>query len=204
MSRFKNPFITFEGTEGAGKSTVLREIAELLRKRGHQVLCTREPGGTPMAEKIRNLILQEKMNEWTELFLYEAARAEHVMTHVKPALSRGEVVLCDRFTDSSLAYQSSARGLNWKTVSTLNGIATQKLVPHLTIWLDLDPEAGLRRVRDPNRFEAEGVAFQKKVRLGFRRAMREQPKRWYRVDVSKKSIPEVVAAVMKEIEKRFL
>jgi dTMP kinase len=118
------------------------------------------------------------MDPWTEAFLYEAARAEHLQKTIAPALARGAVVLCDRFTDSTLAYQGAARGLAWKTLRTLNKIATDGVVPKLTVFVDIDPARGLRDAENPNRFEAEGVAFQAKVRKGFLRAIREEPKRF--------------------------
>src|SRR4051794_21042564 len=118
-------FVTFEGTEGAGKSTLIRALARLLEKDGEAVVVTREPGGNPVAEKIREVILSEGMDPWAELFLYEAARAEHLAKVIRPALASGKIVLCDRYADSSLAYQAHARGLPWKAVKSLNRIATQ-------------------------------------------------------------------------------
>jgi dTMP kinase len=174
----KGTLITFEGTEGAGKSTLIAALVNLLRRRGLETVATREPGGSAVAEKIRRLILKEAMDPWTEAFLYEAARAEHLQKTIAPALARGAVVLCDRFTDSTLAYQGAARGLAWKTLRTLNKIATDGVVPKLTVFVDIDPARGLRDAENPNRFEAEGVAFQAKVRKGFLRAIREEPKRF--------------------------
>ncbi len=192
--------MTFEGTEGAGKSTLIRTLAEILRQKNQSVTVTREPGGDPLAEKLRTLILENSMDPRTELFLYEAARAEHLARTVLPALKRGEIVLCDRFTDSSLAYQAHARGLPWKDVCQANQLATQGLIPHLTVWLDIDPEQGLRRAQDPNRFEAEGVAFQKKVRAGFLKASREiKPKRWLRLKARTESPEELAQAVLKKL-----
>jgi dTMP kinase len=117
------------------------------------------------------------MSPWTELFLYEAARAEHLEHVILPALKAGVWVLCDRFTDSTLAYQGHARGLPWKDIQTLNHLATQGLEPDHVIWLDIDPALGLSQAKDPNKFEAQGVAFQKKVRAGFLKAMKENTKR---------------------------
>lgn len=189
----KGVLITFEGTEGAGKSTLIAALAELLRSRGHDTVATREPGGSSVAEKIRTLILKEPMDPWTEAFLYEAARAEHLNKTIAPALARGAVVLCDRFTDSTLAYQGSARGLDWKTLRTLNGIATDGIVPKLTVFVDIDPERGLRDAKNPNRFEAEGLAFQKKVRRGFLRAIREEPRRFLTLR-ARSGTPDAMAA----------
>ena len=183
--------ITFEGTEGAGKSTLIRNLKAQIETashpffRGREVVLTREPGGSPVAEAIRSVILDHAMNPWTELFLYEAARAEHLATTLLPALQRGAIVLCDRFTDSTLAYQSHARGLPWDTVATLNDIATQGLRPFLTFHLDLDPALGLARAREQTRFEAEGVRFQTRVRHGFLKSKRLDPKRWIRLNAEK-------------------
>ncbi len=183
--RSRGKFIVFEGTEGAGKSTLILELARLLESRAVPVVQTREPGGVAVAEKIRNLILHEEMSPWTELFLYEAARSEHLEKVILPALAQGKWVLCDRFTDSTLAYQGQARGLPWKDVTTLNALATHGLEPDHVVWLDIDPALGLSFARDPNRFEAAGVAFQKKVRAGFLKAMRldakRKPRKWVRI-----------------------
>ncbi len=193
-------FVTFEGTEGAGKSTLIRAVADQLPRT--KTVVTREPGGTEVAERIRLVILEEAMDPWTELFLYEAARAEHLAKTVRPALQQGKIVLCDRFTDSTLAYQSFARGLPWKKVESLNQIATQGIEPDLTILLDIDPAEGLKRARDRNRFEEEGVAFQKKVRQGFIKARRLSPKRWVTLQASSGTPEELANYVIAEIEKR--
>src|SRR5207248_211408 len=161
---------TFEGTEGAGKSTLIRRLAPRLRKRlrglgaNRRITITREPGGSRVAERIRQILLRQEMDPWCELFLYEAARAEHLAKTLAPALRRGDVVLCDRFTDSSLAYQGMARGLPWKRVEELNRIATRGLRPALTVLVDVDPRVGLARASEKTRFEAEGLDFQRKVR----------------------------------------
>lgn len=194
--------ITFEGTEGAGKSTLIRALAKILQSRGLPTVTTREPGGSVVAEKIRKLILNEAMSPWTEAFLYEAARAEHLHETILPALKKGAIVLCDRYTDSTLAYQGSARGLEWKTLKTLNQIATSGISPDLTIFVDIDPARGLRDAKNPNRFEAEGVAFQKKVRRGFLRIKREEPKRFITIS-ARSGNPEAMATrLFHVIEKR--
>jgi dTMP kinase len=189
----RGTLITFEGTEGAGKSTLIAALAELLVRQGCEAITTREPGGSAVAEKIRALILHEPMNAWTEAFLYEAARAEHLNQTIAPALARGAVVLCDRFTDSTLAYQGAARGLDWKTLRTLNKIATDGVTPKLTVFVDIDPARGLRDAKNPNRFEAEGVSFQTKVRKGFLRVMREEPRRFITIQ-ARSGTPEAMAA----------
>jgi dTMP kinase len=193
-------FVTFEGTEGAGKSTLLRTLAQKLDLRiPGQYLLTREPGGSRVSEQIREILLREPMNPWTELLLYEAARAEHLHQVLLPALRSGKLVLCDRFTDSSLAYQGMARGLAWEKVRALNRMATQGLKPQLTVWMDIDPERGLQRASDPNRFENEGVTFQKKVRAGFQRARREEPKRFFVLRADSGTPEELAEKVLKKI-----
>jgi dTMP kinase len=184
--------ITFEGTEGAGKSTLIGLLDQRLSQAGVRCVRTREPGGSPVAEKIRALLLGEAMDPWTELFLYEAARAEHLARTVRPALERGDVVLCDRFTDSSLAYQAHARGLPWKEVVLLNRSATRGLKPDLTVWLDVDPAVGLSRASERNRFEDEGVAFQRKVRQGFVKASRQPGRSWLKIN-ARSGTPEQLA-----------
>jgi dTMP kinase len=199
--------ITFEGTEGAGKSTLIQSVSRSLGQllgSTHPVVVTREPGGTPVAERIRGTILDEAMDPWTELFLYEAARAEHLAQTVRPALLKGQVVLCDRFTDSTLAYQSMARGLPWKEVSALNHTATRGIKPDLTVWLDIDPAVGLKRAKVRTRFEAEGVAFQTQVRRGFLKARRLEPKRWLTLQAMSGTPEELAAAVVARLVKSKL
>lgn len=203
MRKSSGLLITFEGTEGAGKSTLIRAVAESFEASGWECIQTREPGGSPVAEKIRAVILGEPMDPWTELFLYEAARAEHLARTVRPALDRGQTVLCDRFTDSSLAYQAHARGIPWNEVKKLNRVATRGLKPDLTVWLDIDPAEGLARARDPNRFEAEGVEFQTRVREGFRRARADDPKRWMKIEAHSGSPEALAAKVVGRIRRRF-
>ncbi len=195
--------MSFEGTEGSGKSTLIRHLSQSLEKMGRRVLATREPGGNPVSERIRDTVLNFSMNAWTELLLYEAARSENLAQLVVPALSEGKIVLCDRFTDSSLAYQGYARGLPWKKVQTLNDLATQGLQPELTVFLDIDPETGLRRAQDGNRFEAEGVEFQVKVRRGFLKARRENPKKWLTVKIQGQTPEQLTEIVLQELVRRF-
>ncbi len=209
-TRRRGLFITFEGTEGAGKSTLIQVLASELKRHFENqgihhrgVTVTREPGGSTVAEKIRGVILNEEMDPWCELFLYEAARAEHLARTVFPALERGDWVLCDRFTDSSLAYQAHARGLPWKEVKTLNRLATQNTKPDLTVLVDIDPAVGLARARDKNRFEAEGVAFQTKVRQGFLKSKKEDPKRWIVIPSAKGTPEENARKVLKALLARF-
>jgi len=203
MPKSKGIFVTFEGTEGAGKSTLIRALAAKLEREGIPCMQTREPGGSPVAEKIRAVILAEPMNPWTELFLYEAARAEHLAISVRPALASGRVVLCDRYTDSSLAYQAHARGLPWSEVARLNRIATRGLKPQLTVFLDIDPARGLDRASDKNRFEDEGVEFQKKVRQGYLKARKANPGRWQIVHADSGTPEQLAEKVFVRLAKKL-
>jgi len=151
-------FITFEGIDGAGKSGHIEPVAELLRQRGHQTLVTREPGGTPLAEKLRALMLNDPMDPLTEALLVFAARRDHVRRVIGPALVRSEAVISDRFTDSTFAYQGGGRGFRLDVLSSLQGWVQEGLQPGLTLWFDLDPAVAAKRLagaRAPDRFEAE-------------------------------------------------
>lgn len=203
MRRKKGLFVSFEGTEGAGKSTLIHLVGRHLKERGNSVTLTREPGGSPVAEQIRELILKRKMDPWAELFLYEASRAEHLACTIRPALARGEIVLCDRFTDSSLAYQAHARGLNWNQVRKMNEVATQGLEPDLTVFLDVNPAVALRRARQRNRFEAEGVSFQNKVRQGFLKSRKANPRRWLTLNAETSSPSFLAGKTLEELTRRF-
>lgn len=195
--------ITFEGTEGTGKSTLIRALALLLERQGHSVVTTREPGGSPLAEQIRALILSEAMDPRAELFLYEAARAEHLARTIEPALAAGRVVLCDRFADSSLAYQAHARGLPWKDVRQANRIATQGRLPDVTVLVDGDPAEGLKNAVAPNRFELEGVAFQNKVRQGFLKARALRPRNWVTVRARSGTPEEMASALSAQLARKL-
>lgn len=170
-----NLFITFEGPEGAGKTTVIQKIAERLAEENIDVLATREPGGIEIAEKIRSIILNPEhtaMDERTEALLYAAARSQHYFEKVRPALDAGKMVICDRFIDSSLAYQGYARGIGVDEVLSINEFAIGKKLPDMTILFDLAPEVGLARIhahgeREVNRLDVESLAFHKKVREGY-------------------------------------
>ncbi|KAB2953009.1 dTMP kinase [Heliorestis acidaminivorans] len=169
----KGILLTFEGADGAGKTTQLELLATFFQSRGREVIKTREPGGTVVSESIRQLLLDPAMHSMvssTELLLYEAARAQLVSEVIKPALESGKVVLCDRFTDSTLAYQGYGRGLDRKIIEKLNDLATGGLKPDKTILLDLHPELGLQRVqlkRGADRLEQEDLLFHLRVREGF-------------------------------------
>lgn len=196
-------FITLEGTEGSGKSTLIKNLVSRLASLGREIVVTREPGGTENAERIREVVLKNKVDPLAELLLYEASRAEHVGRLILPKLQAGAIVICDRFTDSTLAYQGTARGLDWKMITKLNSVATHGLTPNLTFFLDLDPRTGLERATDRNRFEEEGVRFQALVRKGLERAMKENKKRVVRIDVNRKSPDQVAEIAIKEINSRL-
>ncbi len=189
-------FVTFEGPEGSGKSTQLRRLAARLRAEGKAVLETSEPGGTPIGMQIRRVLLDAKnleMRPTTELLLMFAARAQNVEEWILPALSRGEVVLCDRFTDSSVVYQGAARGLGTELVYDVDRIACRGLVPDLTFVIDIDTELGLERARGRNRktqdvetrIDEQEVGFHRKVREAYLHLGAEDPGRIRLIDGSK-------------------
>ena len=170
----KNLFITFEGGEGSGKTTIIENLEKELIKRGYGVIKTREPGGSKIAEQIRNVILD--VNNTTldikaEALLYAASRRQHLKEVVIPALNEGKIVLCDRYIDSSLAYQGYARGIGINEVYEMNQFATDGLLPGLTVLIDLDPNKGLERIRSNhrivNRLDLEKLSFHEKVRMGY-------------------------------------
>ena len=178
----KGYFITFEGPDGCGKTTQIELVKEYLSSKGFDIVLTREPGGTPISEKIRAILLDPDNKEEsgvTEALLYAASRAQHVAEKIKPALEEGKVVLCDRFMDSSLAYQAYARGLGEDVIS-INMFAIQGCSPDLTIFLDLDPEIGQKRQVERgklDRLEQEGLSFQKKVYDGYQQLIKKYPNR---------------------------
>ena len=192
-------FISFEGIDGAGKSTHIEALAGAFRAAGRTVVLTREPGGTPLAEKIRALVLHEPMGPLTEALLMFAARRDHIEQVIAPALARGEVVLCDRFTDATFAYQGGGRGFDWDSLSKLELLAQDGqapeadlahkdlLQPDLTIWFDLPPAVAAERLagaRVPDRFESQPAAFFDAVRAGYARRAAEAPARFARIDAS--------------------
>lgn len=178
-------FITFEGIDGAGKSTHIEATAQWLRARGRTVLCTREPGGTVLAEELRKLVLHEPMDGVTETLLVFAARRDHAQRVIVPALARGEVVLCDRFTDSTFAYQGGGRGQPLDVLRSLEAWVHDGLQPDLTIWFDVEPRIAAQRraaARAADRFEAEDLAFFERVRAGYVARMQAAGARFVRVD----------------------
>jgi dTMP kinase len=202
-------FITFEGGEGAGKSTVIRHIYEHLKDKGFSVTVTREPGGISIAEKIRGVILDKRnteMDERTEALLYAAARRQHLVEKIIPSLKNGEVVLCDRFIDSSLAYQGYARGIGLDSIWAINQFAIENVMPFKTIYLDISPEAGLSRVskdenREVNRLDLENLEFHHKVHEGYHFLLGKYKDRFEFVN-AEKSLEEVIADT-KEIVDRL-
>lgn len=185
-------FITFEGIEGAGKSSLLRAVATALTGQGRVVRTTREPGGTPLAEDIRALVLARRaagMPPTTELMLMFAARAAHVSQLIEPALAKGEWVLCDRFTDASHAYQGGGRGIDTGTIDSLSRIAHPGLMPDLTLLLDLPPELGLARAQGRgdagDRFEDEALGFFTRVRARYLELAAREPRRVHVLDATR-------------------
>ena len=184
-------FISFEGTEGVGKSTLIRKIHQYFEQQGKDVILTREPGGTPLAEQIRSLLLavnhDEKMSHDTELLLMYAARAQHLQQVILPALDAGKIVLSDRFTDASFAYQCAGRGLSQEKLQLLNQTFVAKM-PNITFWLDAPIELGMTRARERgalDRFEQEKLSFFSKVRAGYETLWQAEPERIKRLDATK-------------------
>ena len=182
-------FISFEGIDGAGKSTHIEGLAQWFKSRGHVVILTREPGGTPLAEKLRELALHESMDPLTEALIMFAARREHLVQVIEPALARGEVVLCDRFTDATFAYQGGGRGFDWQVLQNLEQMVqevpnTALRQPDLTIWFDLPPSVAAQRLstaRVPDKFESQPQSFFDSVRDGYAKRMQESPTRFAQI-----------------------
>ncbi len=203
-------FITLEGPEGSGKTSAVKYAVEQLEKMGYQIVQTREPGGTPIAEQIRNVILDKNnkaMDPRTEALLYAASRRQHLVEKVWPSLKEGKIVICDRFLDSSLAYQGGARGLGIDEVLQINLFATENTWPDLTLLFDLDPEIGLARIeansmREVNRLDLENIKFHRLVRNTFLDLANRYPNRFVIIDASK-SRKEVGEETLKVILDRL-
>ncbi len=202
-------FVTFEGIEGSGKTTQIRRLSAHLASRGVPHLVTREPGGTPLSDEIRGLVLvprEESVSPEAELLLYEAARAQHVRGVILPALRTGRAVLCDRFCDATTAYQAYARGLDADQVERLNRFAAGDLLPALTLLFDLPPEVGFARVKGrgfkPDRLESESLDFHRTVRDGYLRLAGREPGRIVRIDAAAPE-EEVSRSVLRAVAQRF-
>ena len=203
-------FITFEGGEGSGKSTVLKEVAKRLESEGYQTVLTREPGGTPIAEQIRGVILDKgntAMDPRTEALLYAASRRQHLVEKVWPALKEGKLVLCDRYLDSSLAYQGGARNLGIDAVLGINLFATEGTYPDLTLLFDIEPELGMKRIaanasREVNRLDLEKMEFHRGVRATFHELAKRYADRFVIIDASK-TLEEVIEDAYRTIKGRL-
>ncbi|MDO7908549.1 dTMP kinase [Paenibacillus sp. JX-17] len=203
----KGKFITFEGGEGAGKTTMLQRLAGYFEDQHLPYILTREPGGIDISEQIRSIILNPahtSMDGRTEALLYAAARRQHLVEKVEPALEEGSIVICDRFVDSSLVYQGFARGLGMEEVWSINQFAIDQRMPELTLYLDIEPEAGLARIaahrgHEVDRLDMEGLDFHRKVREGYLLLASRYPER-IKVVNADQSIEEVEADLIKQIE----
>lgn len=207
-------FITFEGIEGCGKSTQINLLAAQLQQQGYQVLLTREPGGCPIADQIRSLLLDadnRAMVPMTELMLYAAARAQHLAEVVQPALDSGTLVLCDRFSDATRAYQAFGRGIDRQTMESLNDLACNGLAPDLTLLLDCLVEIGLKRARQrivgsngpkEERFELESLHFHQRVRDGYLQLAAEEPDRFVIIDAAV-SQEQAATAILQAVQQRL-
>ena len=198
-------FITFEGIDGAGKSTHIDSLAQAFKTHGHVVTLTREPGGTPLAERLRQMVLNDPMDAMTEALLVFAARRDHLQKVILPALARSEVLLCDRFTDATFAYQGGGRGFDFNILKTLEAWVqaadNQSLLqPDLTVWFDLNPIEAAKRLasaRVPDKFEAQPVEFFRRVAQGYADRQQNEPGRFARIDaaLSRESVWQDVLAV---------
>lgn len=196
----RGKFITLEGIDGAGKSTHIPYLADLIRARGESVTITREPGGTELGERLRDLLLNKVMHADTELMLMFAARCEHLNARILPLLEAGEWVLCDRFTDASYAYQGGGRGIAWARLASLEQWVQRGLQPDLTLLFDLDPQLALERRsqdRSADRFEAETLAFFTRVRAAYLERADAEPLRFQVIDAAR--TPDLVRVELEEI-----
>lgn len=207
MKNYKGKFITVEGGEGSGKTTVIQRLKEYLSDKSLNFIVTREPGGIEIAEQIRNVILDTRntsMDARTEALLYAASRRQHMAERVIPALNEGKIVICDRFIDSSLVYQGHARGIGMDKVMAINEFAIEGYMPDVTLYLDIDPESGLKRIhknedREVNRLDLEAMDFHYKVREGYMKLMEQFPERIRKIDASG-NCDEVFEAVKTAID----
>ncbi|MCM3155627.1 dTMP kinase [Priestia megaterium] len=200
-------FITFEGPEGAGKTTIIHMVQQKLIQEGYNIVLTREPGGIRIAEQIREIILNPsntEMDARTEALLYAAARRQHLVEKVIPELNKGNIVLCDRFIDSSLAYQGNARGIGVEDIFAINQFAIEQTMPQATLYFDIEPEIGLERINkgrkdEINRLDLESLDFHYKVRDGYLSLLSEFPERIRRIDANQ-SVEKVCEEAYKQIK----
>jgi dTMP kinase len=197
-------FITFEGGEGCGKSVQTRALYKRLAQSAIPAVLTHEPGGTPLSKKLRGWLKRAddiSISPLTELLLFNASRTQLIDEVIRPELEKGRVVICDRYTDSTTAYQSYGRGLDLKMVKAVNNIAAQGLKPDLTILLDIPAQEGLARKKRRDRFEQEDIAFHHRVRKGYLKLAKEEPERWLAIDASqpKEKIAEVIWQKVKRL-----
>jgi dTMP kinase len=202
-------FITLEGPEGSGKTTQIPMLVDWLREQGYEVELTREPGGTDIGVKIRDVLhdpANTEMNATAEILLYSADRAQHVAQRVGPALAAGKVVVSDRYYDSTLAYQGYGRGLDLEMLRTITAFATGGLRPDLTLYLDIAPEEGLQRRQmggeEWNRLDAETLEFHQRVRAGYLELITQEPERWVVIDAAR-SVEEVQGEIREQVQARL-
>ncbi|HJO94219.1 MAG TPA: dTMP kinase [Victivallales bacterium] len=208
----KGKFITFEGPDGSGKTTQIKLLHDLLKKNGYNCVCTREPGGTKVGEKLRDILkdtsLNSKLSVQTEALLLQTARAQHVYEVITPALKEGKFVLCDRYADSSTAYQGIGRGLGKSVIEYLNNFSTSGLIPDLTFLLDLPPTKGLKRADDrengeaKDRWEEQQIGFHEKIRRAFL-TMAEENKKRYRVVSASDEIGKIHSNIVSIIQSEY-
>ena len=209
----KGIFITIEGPEGAGKTTIIEMLLEKLESEGYPIMKTREPGGIEIAEQIRSVILNKNntaMDGRTEALLYAAARRQHLVEKVIPAIEQGFIVLCDRFIDSSLAYQGFARGIGMDEVYSINTFAIDNRMPDATLYFDIDPEIGMKRIndhkgREVNRLDLENLEFHRKVREGYQLLSRKYSNRIIEIDASQplQKVYEIAVSKIRSIIQDF-
>ncbi|MBP3423140.1 MAG: dTMP kinase [Clostridia bacterium] len=203
----RGKFITFEGCDGCGKSTQLKMMSDYLTKEGVPHIFTREPGGGKISEAIREILLSGKNSEMTdecEALLYAAARVQHLSDRVEPALAKGELVICDRYVDSSLAYQAYARGLGTDFITKINAFALENYLPDVTVFIDLTPEAAFRRKKgadENDRLEQAGMAFHNRVYAGYKKLAEENPNRFVCID-GNKTPQEIFEKIVEALQER--
>lgn len=201
----KGLFITFEGADGCGKTTQMKLLAEYLQKKGHEVVLTREPGGKGLGEKVREILLNYdgEVSDRCESFLFLADRAQNIDIIVNPAVEAGKIVLCDRHTDSTVAYQGYGRGLDLERINLLNNLATNDRKPDLTFVFDIDTETSMKRVgKEKDRMESAGLEFHNRVRDGYLKIAQQEPERIKVIDASK-SIEDIHKDVLNQLAKKF-